>query len=233
MVKVLKHIIRDKVRPCVWRDTFWLYVGTRVWIWIWNWYGDVDLCVQQGGDEWWQKSQLVSGEQLALFVWNSEAGHTKSLYLAVVHFCLVNAFADLFFCCCCCHWRPSILMSRDTWKTSKTTSTLFWKRCMKTTLKSDLKNGEPEVIGILIYDMIWYFGMEGNEWERWNCVLLLTLCMPFWCVEGTPKFDTLFQGKSLDNVRQMLNFEILVATTGLQTPSKCRKHFGSSMLSLT
>ena len=71
-----------------------------------------------------------------------------------------------------------------------------------------------------------------NGRERWNCVLLLTLCMSFWCVEGKPKFDTLFQGKSLDNVRQMLNFEILVATTGLQTPSKCRKHFGS-MLSLT
>lgn len=43
------------------------------------------------------KSQLVSGEPLALFVWNSEGGHTKGLYLAVVHFCLVNAFADLFF----------------------------------------------------------------------------------------------------------------------------------------
>ena len=166
----------------------WLYVGTRVWIWIWNWYGDVDLCVQQGGDEWWQKSQLVSGEQLALLFEIVRLVIPRAYTSQWSTFVWSMLLRICFFCCCCCHWRPSILMSRDTWKTSKTTSTLFWKRCMKTTLKSDLENGEPEVIGILIYDMIWYWWASQNRrCSRAQATIVVAPKRPNMLIFGLPK----------------------------------------------
>ena len=86
--------------PLVWRDTFSQNLAV-----CWDESLDLDLelvwwCWLMRSTRWrWvmAKKSTGLGGTVSIVVWNSEAGHTKSLYLAVVHFCLVNAFADLFF----------------------------------------------------------------------------------------------------------------------------------------